>query len=346
MATIRDVARSAGVSTATVSHVLNLTRHVSPITRDRVLRAIAALNYQPNRVARSLRNRKTTTLGVLLPNSANPFFAELLHSIESCCFDLGYSVILGNANDDPKRELFYLDVLLSKQVDGILLVSTGAYKEVLEIVTRRRVPTVMIDRPAAEPRVDTVYIENEQGGRIATEYLLSLGHRAIAVIGDASPPAPTIERMAGYRSALRAAGLAVNEGYIVTSNYMHEGGYRACQQLLHLPERPTAIFACNDMMAIGALCAIHGVGLRVPQDISVIGFDDISLASYTVPRLTTIAQPLAEIGRIAVEYLLQRLNSPDAPLHQKCLPVALVERDSCQRLLNATGQCTAKGTTN
>jgi transcriptional regulator, LacI family len=330
VATIRDVANSAGVSTSTVSHVINRTRHVSAETRERVLNAIQALHYQPNRLARSLRNRQTTTFGVLLPNSANSFFAEVLLGIESACFDSGYSVILGNANDNAQREMFYLDVLLSKQVDGILLISTGAYREALDALMRRDTPVVLVDRSPGTLEIDTVFTDNRGGGLMATDYLLRLGHRRIGCITGPSPLAPSAERLTGYRLALQAAGISVDEALIVPGEFQHEGGYQACQRLLALAEPPTAIFACNDMMAVGALCALHEAGLRVPEEVSVVGFDDIPLASYTVPRLTTVAQPAQEIGRVAVEKLIERLQNRDAPANHVRLPVHLVERDTCK----------------
>lgn len=329
MSTMRDVAKLAGVSSSTVSHVINETRFVNPETRERVLQAMAELNYQPNRLARSLRNRQTHTFGVLLPNSANPFFAEVLLGVEAACFDHGYNIILGNANDDPERELFYLDVLLSKQVDGIFLVSTGAYHEALEMLTRHNAPVVMVDRSPGTRQIDTVFANNEGGGIIATQYLLDLGHRRIGCITGPSMLTPSADRVTGYRQALESAGLTVDEELIIAGDFQHESGYHAGQQLLGLPDPPTAIFACNDLMAVGVLYAAHEGGLRIPTDISVIGFDDVPLASYTVPRLTTIYQPGQEIGRVAVELLVQRLQDRAAATRHEQLPASLVERDSC-----------------
>jgi LacI family transcriptional regulator len=333
MSTMRQVAEMAQVSTSTVSHVINQTRQVNPDTRERVLRAMEQLNYRPNRLARSLRRSQTHTLGVLLPNSANPFFAEVLLGIEAACFDFGYNVILGNANDDPQRELFYLDVLLSKQVDGILLVSTGAYKEAVELLARHNAPVVMVDRSPGALTVpfllDIVFTDNERGGALAAEYLLRLGHRRIGCIAGPSLLTPSAERLTGYRRALEPAGLGVDDSLIINGDFQHESGYRACRQLLALAQRPTAVFVCNDLMAVGALCAIHEAGLHVPADISVIGFDNIPLSAYTVPRLTTIAQPAQELGRMAVNKLMGRLQNRATPTSHERLPVTLVERDSC-----------------
>jgi LacI family transcriptional regulator len=327
--TIKDVAQRAGVSPSTVSHVMNNTRYVEPQTRERVLRAMADLNYQPNRLARSLRNQKTNTLGVLLPNSANPFFAQVLLGIEDASFARNYSVILGNANDDPERELSHLEVLASKQIDGVLLISTGAYAQALELLARHNMPTVMVDRSPGERPIDSIMVDNAGGGRVATEYLITLGHQRIGCITGPLLLTPSADRVVGYRSALRKAGIAPDEALIVPGDFSHEGGYRAAERLLRLGPPVTAIFACNDLMAVGAIRAVHEAGLRVPHDVSVVGFDDIPLSSFIVPPLTTVAQPAEELGRIAVDLLVQRLRDRHAPVQQRQLGVHLVERDSC-----------------
>ncbi|MBN1963202.1 MAG: LacI family DNA-binding transcriptional regulator [Anaerolineae bacterium] len=335
MSTIRDVAQAAGVSPSTVSHVINETRYVSPSTRARVQEAMATLNYRPNRLARSLRNRETRTFGVLLPNSANPFFAQVLLGIEAACFDHGYNVLMGNANDDPRRELFYLELLLAKQVDGVLLVSTRAYDEAREVLRYHDAAVIIVDRSPADSEFDTVFADNERGGALATRHLVGLGHRRIGCIAGPSQLTPSADRVTGYRRALQEAGIAVDEALIMPGDFSHGSGYRACQRLLRAANRPSAIFVANDLMAVGALCAIHEAGLRVPQDVSVIGFDDIPLASYTVPRLTTIRQPSQEVGRVAVEMILRRLQVRHDPPRYERLPVTLVERDSCAPYANS-----------
>ncbi len=332
MSTIRDVAERAGVSISTVSHVINETRHVNAATRARVLDAMTELDYQPNRLARSLRNRRTHTLGVLLPNSANPFFAQILLGIEAACFDHGYNVILGNANELAERELAYLDVLLSKQVDGFCW-SPPARMRRRCASWRRGTPrwSWSIARRAkpTPPRSNTVFTDNQGGGVLATCHLIGLGHRRIACIGGPSQLTSSAGRVVGYRQALAEAGLGVDERLILGGDFQHEGGYQAARTLLALPEPPTAIFVCNDLMAVGALCAIHEAGLRVPADVSVVGFDNIALAQYSVPRLTTIGQPTEAIGQAAVRLLLERLQSRDIPARHERLPVTLIERDSC-----------------
>ena len=332
MATIRDVAKLAGVSPTTVSHVINGTRFVREETRARVLEAMRRLNYQPNRLARSLRQKRTHTLGLLIPNSANPFFAEVLRGIEDACFEMGYSVILCNADDDPEKELEYLSVLVEKQVDGIVLVSAGAADESLRLLTASRVPAVVVDREFASQGFDTVVTDNQGGGYAATRHLLSLGHRRIGCITGPSLLTPSAARVTGYRQALEEAGVPFDEELVVPGDFRSESGYEMTRKLLGLPEPPTAIFACNDMMALGAICAVHEAGLRVPDDVSVVGFDDITLASYSVPRLTTIAQPRHKMGFMAARMLIERISNRDAPIKRELLPTTLIVRDSCARL--------------
>jgi LacI family transcriptional regulator len=329
MVTIRDVAKLAEVSTSTVSHVVNETRFVKPETCEKVLRAMTELNYRPNRVARSLRNRQTNTFGVLFPNSANPYFTEVLLGIEESCFDHSYNIILGNANDDPKRELSYLNVLLSRQVDGILLISTGAYKESLSLLDSYDTPVVLVDRASQSTDVDEIITANKDGGLLATKHLLSLGHTRIGCITGPSTLTPSADRVAGYYEALTGAGITIGDNLVRIGDFQHQSGYEICQQLLQLKQPPTAIFACNDLMAVGVLSAIHDAGLRVPHDISVIGYDNIPLASYTIPHLTTVAQPSRQLGRVAVEQLINRLKQPHMPPQRDVLSVSLIERNSC-----------------
>lgn len=329
MPTIKDVAKAADVSTSTVSHVINDTRPVSSETRQRVLEAINKLGYHPNRIASNLRSQKTDTIGVLLPNSANPFFAQVLAGIEDACYDADYNLILGNANNETGRELSYLNVLLSRQVDGVLLISTGAHVESVAMLSKHETPVVLVDRSADLDTLDEIFTDNEEGGRLAARYLLSLGHQRLACITGPSFLTPSARRVAGFRDALAEAGYAVADAHVVTGDFQHEGGYNAARQLLTTSEPPTAIFACNDLMAVGALSAAHDVGLSVPDDLSVIGYDDIPLASYTTPRLTTIHQPGHKIGELAVQTLLKRIRRPDkAPEHHR-LDVTLIERGTC-----------------
>jgi LacI family transcriptional regulator len=328
MATIREVAESAGVSYATVSHVINNTRLVSQETRERVLAAMDALNYRPNALARSLRQGKTNTLGLVLPDSANPFFAEISRSIEDEAFKKGYSVFLCNTELDTERELFYVDVLSKKQVDGIVFVAAGDQADSLDFLVRRNMPVVMIDRDVPNVEVDAVLTDNKLGGYLATRHLLELGHRRIACIAGPSTITPSAERIIGYRKALEEAGISYDESLIIRGDYHAQSGMEITHSILKMDPRPTAIFCLNDLMALGALRAAAEAGCSVPQDLAIVGYDDLELAHFTNPPLTTIAQPKKEVGAQAISLLVDRISRKSRPPSRLVLPPELIVRRS------------------
>jgi LacI family transcriptional regulator len=328
MVTIRDVAARAGVSSTTVSHVINNTRPVSAELRTRVEAAMAELGFQPNALARSLRRKQTRTLGMIVPDSANPFFAEVGRGIEDTSFAAGYSIILCNSDGARARELLYLDLLVQKQVDGVLLVPTGDHAELAARLRTRNIPVVVIDRDVSDTPIDRAHIDNVAGGYIATRHLLNLGHRRIGYIGGLPHLSPVPDRSAGYLRALQEACLPADDRLIVAGNFRDVGGYSGAQALFALPDPPTAIFAGNDLMAIGALAAARDAGIAVPADLSLVGFDDIHLAGYINPPLTTVAQPKYELGVVAAELLLARLAEPDLPPQRRLLQAHLVVRRS------------------
>lgn len=330
MATIREVAESAGVSYATVSHVINNTRVVSQETRERVLAAMSALNYHPNALARSLRQGKTNTIGLVLPDSANPFFAEISRSIEGEAFRKGYSVFLCNTELDTQRELFYVDVLTKKQVDGIIFVAAGDQADSLDYLVLRNLPVVMIDREVPNVDVDAVLTDHQLGGYLATRHLLELGHTRIACIAGPSTITPSAERIIGYRNALEQAGLAYDESLVIRGDYHARSGLEITHAILQIKPRPTAIFALNDLMALGALRAAAEAGCSVPGDLAIVGYDDLELAHFTNPPLTTIAQPKKEIGAQAVRLLIERMSQKSRPPSRLVLPPELIVRRSTQ----------------
>ncbi|MCS6907641.1 MAG: LacI family DNA-binding transcriptional regulator [Anaerolineales bacterium] len=332
MPTIREVALRAGVSTTTVSHVINNTRFVSPEARQRVLEAMAELNYRPNVLARSLRRGETRTLGLILPDSANPFFAEIARAIEDSAFKAGYNVILGNSESELEKEQVYVDVLVKKQVDGLIFVACGDHSPSLQPLLDENLPLVVVDRRLSDLEVDTVLTDNFQGGWTATQYLIELGHRCVACITGPSNLSPSAERVVGYRRALEESGLAIDESLICRGDFHPRSGYVAAKELLNHQPPPTAFFVCNDMMAIGALRALSEAGLRVPEDCSVVGFDDIELASYVTPPLTTIRQDKTGLAETAVQLLLERIATPGLPSRTHVLPTQLVERQSTRRV--------------
>ena len=334
MASIRDVAKVAGVSVSTVSHVINQTRYVSEETQAKVLAAMEDLNYKPNRLASSLRrkDKRTNTLGLLIPDSTNPFFAEVLRGVEDASFDAGYNVFLCNSDDDPNKELYYIEVLLSKQIDGIILVSEGTHGDSLVLLANNQIPSVLVDREVSGTITDSVLVDNETGGYQATEYLIELGHTRIGCIPGPSLLTPSAARVQGYRKALSEHNLIQDDDLILMGDFRAQSGFEATKKLLNLDELPTAIFACNDLMAVGALHAADEAGLSVPGDISIVGFDDITLASFTKPPLTTIAQPSQEMGLLAAEMVIGRIENPNLPTRNEILSTSLVIRNSCQRL--------------
>ncbi|MFQ5343324.1 MAG: LacI family DNA-binding transcriptional regulator [Anaerolineae bacterium] len=328
MATIKDVAEHAGVSPTTVSHVLNETRYVSPELVTRVWEAVEDLKYQPNAVARSLRRKQTHTLGMIIPDNSNPFFAEVARGIEDLCFDLGYNVILCNSDQNRDKERTYIDLLTEKRVDGIVFVAAGGHAKHLQSVLERGVPVVVVDRELQDIQCDRVLTDNWSGGRKATDHLIQRGHKRIACIAGPSDLTPSWERVRGYREALEAAGLPFDEQLIRRGDFRAPSGYTAMQELLALPEPPTAVFVCNDLMAIGAMRAISEQGLGIPGDVAVVGFDDIALASYSNPPLTTMAQPRQEMGRLAAELLIKRVRDNDRPPQRQLLETRLIIRQS------------------
>ncbi|MCR8957166.1 LacI family DNA-binding transcriptional regulator [Variovorax sp. S2] len=334
MATIKDVALRAGVSVTTVSHVVNDTRHVSAKGRERVEEAIRELGYVPNAMARSLKSNTTSTLGMLIPNSSNPYFAEIVRIVEDRCFGAGYTLVLCNTDDEPRRQSVYLQVLAERRIDGLIVVSTGAGDDD-SLVTQLhglRIPTVLVDREIADPACDLVETAHMQGGLLAVRHLLSLGHKRIACIGGPVGVMPSEQRIEGWRMALAEAGAAPNaDALLWRGGFTSQGGYEAMHAILRTEHAPSAVFVCNDLMAIGALRAAHESGVHVPDDLSIVGFDDIELSAYTSPPLTTVAQPKERIGALAVDMLLERVGGKRRDTRKVVLQPELRVRASTAR---------------
>lgn len=328
--TQNDVASRAGVSQATVSLVLNNSERtaIPEGTRKRVIQAIDELGYRPNILASSLRLGKTQTLGVILPDSANPFFAEVSRAIEAAAFKHQYNLILCNTEENTQKELRYVDVLCNRQVDGIIFVAVGEQTDSLLHVIQKNIPVVVIDRDLPGIEVDAVLTDNFQGGYLATQHLIQLGHRKIGCIFGPSSVNPSSKRGEGFLKALTNYGIPPDDELMLRGDFHPHSGMEASRLMLSLANPPTAIFACNDLMAMGALRAITEAGLRTPDDISLVGFDDIELASYTNPPLTTITQPIQKAGEIAVEFLLERIREPGLPFRRVMLPISLTIRKS------------------
>jgi LacI family transcriptional regulator len=342
MTTIKDVAQEAGVSITTVSHVINETRYVSEELTEKVYEAMRALNYRPNIIARSLRSGRTKTIGLVVPDISNPFFADFSRRIEDKGFEHGYNVILCNTDENPAKEEMYVNVLISKQVDGLIFFSSGTSKSFKNTVTLGDVPVVVTDREPEITNSDVVLIDNHAGGYMATSYLISLGHRRIACISGPSPIRPSAHRVEGYRSALKEASIAFDQDLVRNGDFRSSSGDKEMKVLLKLPDPPTAVFACNDMMALGAMRAIKEANLNIPEDISVVGFDNTPISSLVYPQLTTISQPIKEMADLAVELLIEKMNIKEEQKRQKeispeykriILNTELVIRDTCAKLV-------------
>ncbi|KAF3997229.1 LacI family DNA-binding transcriptional regulator [Glaciimonas immobilis] len=315
MATIKEVAREAGVSYTTVSHVLNRTRPVSDDARARVIAAADALGYVPSALARSLKSKTTGTIGLIIPNNTNPYFSEVARGIEDSCYAAGYSVILCNSDDDPAKQRDYLNMLLTKRCDGLIVAMLGVADS--ELLRKMKVPAVLLDRArkdlADDLAIDLVEVDNAGGGALAAQHLLTLGRTRIACIGGPESIAISRERIAGLRQTLAQAGTLLSAALCVSGDFTSAGGYAAACGLLDLvpSQRPDAIFCCNDLMAIGALRAAAERGIAVPQALAVIGFDDINLAQFVHPPLTSVAQNTRKLGQLTAECLLARIAHPE-----------------------------------
>ena len=327
MATIKDVAAMAGVSYTTVSHVLNKTRPVSEPVRLKVEEAIAHLDYVPSAVARSLKAKTTATIGLLVANSLNPYFAELARGIEDYCERNNYCVILCNCDDDPDKQRNYLRVLLEKRVDGLVVASAGGDVGLASGLLGVRTPMVIVDRNLEGIHADLVRIDHELGAYLATRHLLDLGHRAIACITGPAITRVAQLRMAGYQRALTEAGIEVPEYWMLESDFSCMGGYQAAVRLFE-GNRPTAIFACNDLMGIGVLRAAAECKIRVPDHLSVIGFDDVQMSRYVYPALTTVGQSILQLGEMAAQLLLRRISAPEREVEQHIVTPSIVLRES------------------
>ncbi|NIG16695.1 ribose operon transcriptional repressor RbsR [Pantoea sp. Cy-640] len=326
---MKDVARLAGVSTSTVSHVINNNRFVSEQVRDRVEQAIRELNYAPSALARSLKIKQTRTIGMLLTASSNPFYSEVVRGVENSCYERGYSLILCNTEGDEERMNRSLETLMQKRVDGLLLMCTETHLPSADILNRYpSVPMVMMDWAPFEGRGDIIQDNALLGGELATQYLIDRGYTRIACIAGPLDKTPARLRLDGFHQAMAASGLAVPPGYVVDGDFEFQGGFNAMNQLLALDPPPQAVFTSNDAMAVGVYHALYQAGLRVPQDMAVMGYDNIELARYLTPPLSTIHQPKDELGELAIDTLIHRMSDPDASQQTLVLTPELVERGS------------------
>ncbi|TMC88577.1 MAG: LacI family transcriptional regulator [Chloroflexi bacterium] len=337
-ATIKDVAAHAGVSVATVSAVINRNKYVSPNLAQRVQESITALGYERNSLAQSLKKQTSQTIGLIVSDITNPFFTSVVRGVENVANARGYSLILGNSDEDLKKEMGYMHLLESKRADGLIVAFTLGNHEYLHSWPAHRLPLVGIDRLPDNVSIDAVLIDNVAGARHAVEHLITLGHERIGIVTGLPGITTTEERLIGYQRALAAHGIPLDPALIVEGNSRIDGGERAALQLLaREAARPTALFVTSGLMIISALQAINQMGLRCPEDIALVGFDDFEWAAVMYPRLTTVSQPTYEIGQKAAQLLFERLEKRDAaPQVVRLQPQLIIRESSGAPLQSAT----------
>ena len=327
--TMADVARLAGVSVTTVSHVINGTRPASQRTRDRVLAAIERTGYRPNTIARALARGGTQSLGLAISGLSNPYFMDVVAAVEQAAGRAGHTLLLGDTREDPEHELRIVRALAERQVDGMLLAPTvGAVEHALPYLESQGVPTVLLDR-FVDVGLDQVGCDNEQPTARLVEHLIFKGHTRIAMAIGIPGLSTTDERVRGYRMALEQGGLGFDPALVAEGGSQRDVARDAMHALLDLPDPPTAVVSGNNFMTIGLLRAISERGLKVPDDIALVGFDDFEWADLFAPRLTVIRQPTTELGSRAVELLLSRLADPERPPRTERLEAMFVHRNSC-----------------
>lgn len=331
--TIQDVATRAHVSAMTVSRVINHPERVAPATRRRVEHAIRELGFVPNALARGLLQGRTSTIALLVGDIANPFFTEIICGVEDVAQRNGYMVILANSDESPEKEQAYIHALMSRSIDGLLIASTGtSSRPMLDLLLRRQTPFVLIDRAIDGIPVDSVVGDSFGGAQILTRHLLHLGHRRIGFVGGPSTIPTASDRRLGYLQTLQTYGIVPEPAWLIEANFKRDGGYLAAQHLLTLPvsQQPTAIVAANNFHAVGIIEALREAGRQVPEDMAVVCFDDVELASALNPFLTVVSQPARAFGTIGMQFLLERLNDKQITSPRKVmLAPELIVRRSC-----------------
>ncbi|BCS97403.1 LacI family transcriptional regulator [Desulfoluna limicola] len=328
MSTIIDVARLAGVSTATVSRVINSPDSVREATRNKVLLAMKTCNYKYNALARGFVTKKSNTIGLIIPNINNPVFADSTLGVQEYAEEHNIKVVLGNSYYKYAQEENLVKVLRESQVDGLLITTTDLKGEVLKALVDDNFPFVLLFSTVKGGPISAVGIDNYRGGYIATDHLVSLGHRRIGMVaGNFSITDRSFHRWNGYRKCLRDNGIPYDKNLLVQTDHSLSGGRDSIKKLLELPSPPTAVFCSNDYIAFGAMKGAREAGLALPEDLSIVGFDDMQTASYMVPALTTIHQPAYEMGRRATELLMALMNTPGKPV-QTMMDISLVIRES------------------
>ncbi|HHF3133145.1 TPA: substrate-binding domain-containing protein [Vibrio diabolicus] len=338
MATMKDIAKLAGVSTSTVSHVINKTRFVSEEISERVNNAAKELNYYaPSALARSLKVNRTKTIGMLVTTSTNPFFGEVVKGVERSCYHKGYSLILCNTEGDNERMRQSINTLLQKRVDGLILMCSSLEGERIDVFERYPdIPVVVMDWGPMLFTSDKIQDNSLRGGYLAAKYLIDCGHTEIGCITGPLIKHQAQMRYEGYKRAMNEASLEFNANWIIESDFECEGGYQAFMKMAQRGTLPSSIFVSNDMMAMGVINAANELNIKVPEQISIIGYDDIHIAKFMSPSLTTIHQPKYRLGQAAVETLVRKLDDKSTEAQVVQLEPTLVERKSVKILKSSS----------
>jgi len=327
--TMRQIAARARVSVGTVSHVINNSAGVRQEVRKRVLDAIERLGYQPSLLARGLRRNQTTILGMIIPDISNPFFPLVVRGVEDIAYQNSYRLMLCNTDNDAQKEQVYFDELRAYRMAGLIVIPSADSRLVpMAAASGGEIPVICLDRCPEGWKGDTVTVDNAEGAYQAARYLLELGHRRIATIAGQLHVTSGVERLKGFKRALREAGVSIAQEYIQEGRFDRLSGYEKGLMLLQFSPRPTAIVAANDLVALGVLAALREMGLRCPEDVSLVGFDDQEIASFTNPALTTVAQPAYQMGARAAALLFERLRGEDVAAQQVVMKATLRVRDS------------------
>lgn len=328
--TVKDIARLAGVSTATVSRVINDDPRVREKTRQKVKKITDELGYRRSRLARGLVTKKTSTIGVVLSDITNPFYSEIARGMQDEARKLGYMVIFGSTDNKPDVQREYINLFREQRVDGIIFASVSLHDPDVEALLKEHVPVMLVNRRMDTMRTDCVVVDNVKGAYMATEHLINLGHRRIGFICGPLNYSTAVDRLRGYKNALGRYGVREDSKLIKPGDFQRESGYRALKEFLQMRNSPTAVFASNDFMALGALEAASESGVRIPEDVALVGFDDATIASFKFVNLTTVAQRIFEMGTKSIQLLKRKLEKPEKWVPQEiCLEPKLIVRGSC-----------------
>ncbi len=330
--TIYDIAREAGVSATTVSKVINNKGRISEKTKNKIMQIIEEFHYQPNMLASAMKGKSTYTIALLIPDAANPIYAQYLKYIEEYGQELGFSVVMCSTGSDPEKEARHITLLKQKHVDGIIIASIFKNEPVLKQLIEEELPIVFVNFQRPELPVGSISGDDFLGGYMATDHLLSLGHRRIGIIAEDATISGE-ERIKGYKKALENAGIEVDENLIITINEPTiEGAEVHAKELLNNAQKPTAIFGCNDILAIGSMLAAKGLGIRIPDELSIIGFDNTIMCKIVEPQLSSVNIPINEMGKQAMELLAQQINKKNKMKQRiSLLPELIIRQSTAKR---------------